>query len=82
MGGEFAKVEGRLALAQQKAEKLTLGIKAGIRAIRDALDPLAEDPADLPAEEAAVQAVDVAAKVAELKAVRDRIAAFKRALGR
>lgn len=79
---EVLKYQGRLALLKQEAGQIELGIKGDIAAVRGALDPFADDLAEIPADVAAAQAVELAGKVNELKAIRQKIAAIERALGR
>ena len=77
---ERLKHQGRLAEAKQKARELELRIEGDIRAIRDLLDPFAMK-AEIRADVAAAQAVEMAAKHAEYCGLLEEIKAIETALG-
>lgn len=77
---ERLKHRGRLAEAEHQARRLALSIEGDLRAVRDILDPFVPI-ADLRAEMAAAQAVELAGKHAEYLALLADIKAIKTALG-
>ena len=79
---EVLKWEGRLARLKREADQLELRIRGDMRAVRDLLDPYADDLAELPADEAAAQAVKLAEKVLHLKEKRGLVKRIERDLGR
>ncbi|MBU2550488.1 MAG: hypothetical protein KKB20_18925 [Proteobacteria bacterium] len=79
---EALKMEGRLARLKREAGGLELRIRTDVTAVRDLLDPFADDPADLRAEDAAALAVELAGRVVRLRETRARLRAVARALGR
>lgn len=77
---EQLKHRGRLAEKEADARRLAMSIQGDIAAIRNLLDPF-EPIADLHAEVAAAQAVELAGKHAEYCGVLAEIKAIKKALG-
>ena len=77
---ERLTVRGRLAEKEADARSLRLAIDGGVSAIRMMLPPFAPIE-ELQAQQAAVQAVELAAKHAEYLGVVAEIAAMKKALG-
>jgi hypothetical protein len=73
-------VRGRLAEKEAEARALRLAIDGGVSAIRMMLAPFAPIE-ELQTQQAAVQAVELAAKHAEYLGVVDEIANMKKALG-
>lgn len=77
---ERLTIRGRLAVKEADLRNLELSIQGDISAVRmllPAFAPLAE----IKAEQAAVQAVELAAKHAEYMGMLAEIAAMKKALG-
>ena len=77
---ERLTVRGRLAEKEADARSLRLAIEGGVSAVRMLLPPFAPIE-ELQAQQAAVQAVELAAKHAEYLGVIGEIANMKRALG-
>ena len=82
MNSELARAEARLAELKERESKLELGIRGDIAAVREVLDPYAEDVALIQADVAAAQAFELAEKVGQLRDVRVMIARIKQDLGR
>lgn len=76
---ERLTLRGRLAVKEAEAKKLELSILGDVEAVRMLLPPFAP-VAELKAEQAAVQAVELAAKHAEYLGLVAEIAAMKKAL--
>lgn len=77
---ERLTVRGRLAELEQDARRLELSIQGDVSAVRMLLPPFAP-VADLQAEQAAVQCVEMAAKHAEYLGKLREIEAMRKALG-
>lgn len=77
---ERLTIKGRLAEMEQNARRLELSIQGDIGVVRSCLPPFAPLP-EINAEQAAVQAVQLAAKHAEYMGMLGEIAAMKKALG-
>ena len=78
---ERLKFEGKRALANNELRRVELSISSLIAIIRDELDPTSKlDKIDF--EKAAANAVELAGKAIERKAIVDEIAAIDQALGR
>ena len=78
---EVLKNKGRLAVFRDELAVLESRIRAGIAAVRNNLDPH-EAIEDLKAEEAAIQAVDLAEIVAQWREKQAQIRAIEKELGR
>lgn len=77
---ERLAVRGRLAEKEQEARRLEMSINGDIATIRSILAPFAP-LVEIKADQAAVQAVELAAKHAEYLGIIGEIAAMKKALG-
>ena len=77
---ERLTIRGRLAEKEQEARLLEISIQGDIAAVRSCLAPFAP-LVEIKAEEAAVQAVELAAKHADYLGIVAKIAAMKKALG-
>lgn len=77
---ERLTMRGRLAEKEQEARRLEISIQGDIAAVRSCLAPFAP-LVEIKAEEAAVQAVELAAKHADYLGMIGEIAAMKKALG-
>lgn len=77
---ERLKHRGRLAEKEAEAYRLSMIIRGQLETLRDLLDPF-ENLANLPAEAAAVQAVELAGRHAEYVGLLAEIRAIKKALG-
>lgn len=77
---ERLTLRGRLAEKEEAARQLELSIEGDVSAIRMML-PVFAPVAELQAAQAAVQAVELAAKHAEYLGLVGEIAAMKKALG-
>jgi len=77
---ERLTVRGRLAEKEQEARRLEMSIEGDIAAIRTVLAPFAR-LVEIKADQAAVQAVEMAAKHADYLGLIGEIAAMKKALG-
>ena len=77
---ERLTLRGRLAVKEADAKNLELSIQGDIEAVRMLLPPFAP-LAEIKAQQAAVQAVELAAKHAEYLGMMGEIAAMKKALG-
>lgn len=77
---ERLAVRGRLAEKEQEAKRLEMSIQGDISAVRTILAPFAP-LTEIKADQAAVQAVELAAKHADYLGVIGEIAAMKKALG-
>jgi hypothetical protein len=77
---ERLAVRGRLAEKEQEARRLEMSIQGDMSAVRMLLPPFAP-LAEIQADQAAVQAVELAAKHADYLGVIGEIAAMKKALG-
>ena len=77
---ERLTIRGRLAEKEQEARRLEISIQGDIAAVRSCLAPFAP-LLEIKAEEAAVQAVELAAKHADYLGIVAKIAAMKKALG-
>lgn len=77
---ERLTIRGRLAVMEADMRTLELSIEGDIAAVRAALPPFAP-LVEIQAQQAAVQAVELAAKHAEYMGMRGEIAAMKKALG-
>ena len=77
---ERLTIKGRLAEKEAEARALRLAIEGGVSAVRMLLPPFAPIE-ELQAQQAAVQAVELAAKHAEYLGVIGEITNMKKALG-
>ncbi len=77
---ERLTVRGRLAEKEQDARRLELSIAGDVSAVRMLLPPFVPIE-ELQAQQAAVQAVELAAKHADYLGMIGEIAAMKKALG-
>lgn len=77
---ERLTLRGRLAVKEADARNLELSIQGDVEAVRMLLPPFVP-VVELKAEQAAVQAVELAAKHAEYLGLVAEIAAMKKALG-
>lgn len=77
---ERLTIRGRLAVMEADLRNLELSIQGDISVVRSSLPPFAP-LAEINAEQAAVQAVRLAAKHAEYMGMLGEIAAMKKALG-
>lgn len=77
---ERLTVRGRLAEKEQEAKRLEMSIQGDIAAVRIILAPFAP-LVEIKADQAAVQAVELAAKHADYLGIIGEIAAMKKALG-
>lgn len=73
-------VRGRLAEKEQEARRLKLSIQGDLEAVRMLLPPFAKIE-ELQPQQAAIQAVELAAKHADYLGLIGEIAAMKKALG-
>ncbi|GAB6191140.1 hypothetical protein [Desulfocastanea catecholica] len=76
---ERLTIRGRLAVKEADCRNLELSIQGDVASVRMLLPPFVE-VADLQAQQAAVQAVELAAKHAEYLGLRADIEAMKKAL--
>lgn len=79
---EILKMEGRLAVLKKEAAQLELSIRGDIKAVREVLDPFADNLAEIQADVAAAQAVELSEKVIRLKEMRDKKRRIEQELGR
>jgi len=77
---ERLTIRGRLAEKEHEARRLEMSIQGDIAAVRSILAPFAP-LVEIQAQQAAVQAVELAGKHAEYLGLLDEIANMKRALG-
>ena len=77
---ERLTIHGRLAVKEADMRKLEMSIQGDVAAVRMMLPPFVP-VAELQAQPAAVQAVELAAKHAEYLGLQGEIAAMKKALG-
>ncbi len=77
---ERLTARGRLAEKEQEARRLEMSIDGDVSAVRALLPPFVR-VAELQAQQAAVQAVELAAKHADYLGLIGEIAAMKKALG-
>ena len=77
---ERLTIRGRLAEKEAEARRLEMSIDGDVLAVRSMLPPFVPTR-DLQAQQAAVQAVELAAKHAEYLGVIGEIANMKKALG-
>lgn len=77
---ERLTIRGRLAEKEQEARRLEISIQGDITAVRNILAPFAP-LIEIKADQAAVQAVELAAKHADYLGIIGEIAAMKKALG-
>lgn len=77
---ERLRHKGRLAEKEADARRLAMSISGLVDSVRGLLDPF-EDLADIKAEHAATQAVELAGKHAEYCGLLQEIKAIKKALG-
>ena len=77
---ERLAMKGRLAEKEAEARRLEMSIEGDVSAVRTLLPPFTP-VADLQAQQAAIQAVELAAKHAEYLGLTAEIVNIKRALG-
>lgn len=77
---ERLRHKGRLAEKEADGRRLAMSISGLVDSVRASLDPF-EDLADIKAEHAAAQAVELAGKHAEYCGLLAEIKAIKKALG-
>lgn len=77
---ERLTIKGRLAEKEAQLSNLKLSIYGNVSAVRMLLPPFAKIE-ELQPQEAAVQAVELAAKHLDYLGLKDEIAAMKKALG-
>lgn len=77
---ERLTIRGRLAVKEADCRNLEMSIQGDVAAVRMLLPPF-EEVAELKAQQAAVQAVELAAKHTEYLGLIAEIAAMKKALG-
>lgn len=78
---ERLKFEGRLSAARRDLKSFELRIKSQRTAIREMLDPF-ENLADIPGDQVAAAAMELAQKLIKYKELQGRIREINRALGR